>query len=261
MIAALLAHVVRLRHAYRRVEQSAWLAGLAGLGVLPLVLSAPRLAWVQGLCGLLVSVYAIRQGSRAARVRQRVRQLRLEEQFLRSSHEPARLRQYLYQRDHLWTGSRLFQVLRSQSAHPHPEGASLPKQQAFLQDRFRRALTRSGLGALRIDGILLASAAVLFTAFPHLPVASGSLLFLTGLLAGVLALGATLAQVPARLALDRLLDAFTLMLAEWAVNIDLTEAAPDVPAGSYTHTLRYQSPPLSAPGQPAPPETNAGDQE
>ena len=159
--------VIQLRETYRRLmwialTGSLLTAGLSGLLFYPSY-STQRAA----LLGPLLLVYVLRKGYLWQRGRRAVRQLRLEEQFLRQGLEPAQLRQCLYGYDHLWSRSLTLQGLQSILASPLPRLLLPQEKKSRILAQYHRVLLPLHLPSFNVDLLLYA----LF---------SGIWLFLTG---------------------------------------------------------------------------------
>ena len=125
--------------------------GLLATGLSSLLFYPSYSAQRAMMLGPLLLVYVLRKGYLWQRSRQAVRQLRLEEQFLRQGLEPAQLRQCLYGYDHLWSRSLTLQGLQSILASPLPRLLLPQEKKNRILTQYHRVLLPLRLPVLNVD--------------------------------------------------------------------------------------------------------------
>jgi hypothetical protein len=241
MLTILLAALAHLRQVFRRHRLLALVEGLAAVGLLPLLSFASRFAWIRGLVVALLVVQGVRSVLLFVRADAALRQLHLEEAFLRASHDPLTLRQSLRDRDPGGRPSRILQGLRAARSRPMP-GLLAEERRQRLYQMYRHAFQRYNPGrpytALVVVGLVgagLVAASPLRLPPPTFP-------FLSGVLALLLSIAAAGASLVLRLQAARRLDHFTLALAEWTLSEPLADALYRPAGQGYAHTVHYQAP-------------------
>ena len=143
--------VIQLRETYRRFMWIALTGGLLAAGLSSLLFYPSYSTQRAVLLGPLLLVYVLRKGYLWQRGRQAVRQLRLEEQFLRQGLEPAQLRQCLYGYDHLWSRSLTLQGLQSILDNPLPRLLRPQEKKKRIRTQYHRVLLPLRLPAFNLD--------------------------------------------------------------------------------------------------------------
>ncbi|ARA92996.1 hypothetical protein AWN76_007375 [Rhodothermaceae bacterium RA] len=198
-----------------------------------------------GLVALLLFGYFGRKVFQIYRSIRTLRQLRLEQAFVRHADRLAKRRQCLHRCDHLWNRSYILTALRAVAARPMPRLLLAEKRLQHVADHIHRGLHPLRFGRLNLDLLLL------LLALGHLAVtplsASGPLLL--ALFAGTAAL--LLAEMLQSVLLWRLhrnLHTLEATLGTWTLHGPFSEALHEPERKPYVHTLLYRDRPwFSAP--------------
>jgi len=238
------AHLAALRHQIRCIEQA------TVLGTVALVPCAAILMMTSGMQGsslvlMLVLVgYLQRKIGQVVRARRAVKQLRLEEQFVRHLPAPTQVLTCMHRPDHLWAHSLTLKALKALFANPPVPRLSVEDKPRFVRRHYIRSFTPLWPSRIPVD-LLWFSALGLFWLWvvPEalLQAPSSDVLASAGLL--LIILGAEALQIVLQADLRGGLEHLATLLSDWTLAqdfpLDMVREKP------YRHTSLYRSPPPS----------------
>ncbi len=236
---ALSTHVVALRRQIRRLQRVVASGTLATLGASAALLTTPRAGWMSFVLLLALAGYLQRKVRQVIRAHRAVKQLRLEEQFVRHGPAPAEVLTCVRRRNHLWTQSLTLKALK-ELLSPSPRVLN-----GDTRRQVRRQYRRS-FGALRparvpvdllwfcglLGGWFVAVPEALFQQPPP-ALLLGAALLLPVLLAEVL-------QAVLQADLRDGFDDFTALLSDWTMAREFEATLQAARRKHYRHTPLYR---------------------
>lgn len=241
MTSIVVLHGHQLCRVFRRLRIVAVGQAMLAICTLPFVVLTPRLTAITVFLVLVLAAYAAAKGYVAARHTGVLKQLRLEERFLRDLPRGETLLALLSRDNHLWSNSRLWIGLRALLVHPVPHLLLVEEKRRRIERNYHRVMR--DLQPRRFNWYLLAvlGIAVLWDVSRLQTGGSGGAFLLTaGLLAGILALevlqsGTQWAVASQFLQLEKALCDWTLY--------HRFEQGVSMRSKSYVHRLLYQARP------------------
>jgi hypothetical protein len=249
MSSNVLASAAHLRTAFRRLQSAAVVQGIAVMGLIPLVYYGPRLVSVRALLLLLVAAYFVRKVIQYAWATRAMKQLRMETQFIRYSHDPQYLGRCVRYSDHLWTRSCVLIGLKGVLAGPTQDLVMTDEKRRRVGQHYLRVLKPVRPRRAHIDLGILLTIVFLLSLTPKIPFEPGLLVFQAGLVGLLLSTTAEVLQSIIQRDLTLGFDGFIEALVTWTLSDRLQKEMRPQSAGSYTHRLLYQSYPWFAGGQ------------
>ena len=161
----IVAHLAALRYQIRRIEQATVLGTVALVPCAVILLTTLGPSWSSLVLFLVLVGYAQRKMGRMAQARRTVKQLRLEEQFVR--HRPASRHMLTCTRrpTHLWTHSLTLKGLKALLAHPPARRLPVEDKQRYVQRHYLRAFTPLRPSLLPVDLLWLSALGLLWLWF------------------------------------------------------------------------------------------------
>lgn len=243
MSPTILAPISHLRRGYRRSRYFSILQCISGLGLIPMLIYAPRYPAARNIALVLLGCYLIRQIVQGLRAHFGIKQLGLEEHFIRHIHDPDRLHQCLRTDDHLWGRSVILQSLRRLLAQPVPGLLLIEEKQQHAAEHYRRAFRRIRPAASWLDLLLLLLLGGVLAFTPLIPIDLHALMFQSGLMALALTVLAEGSQCWEQRRMAYHFTQLSEALGTWTLTRQRTEEAHHGSRKPYGHTLLYQAPP------------------
>jgi len=243
--AALVLHGHHLCQAFRRLGTVHAVQIMLVLGLLPLIVLTPRVVPATVLLVLAMMLYAAVKGRAISRSRHVLKQLRLEENFLRQVHRSEHLLALLNGDGHLWSGSRLWAGLRSILSSPLPDLLHFDEKKRRLQRHYHRAVRDLQPAKYNLEVLVLLLAILFWDSLSDpLFLDAGATSVIAGFWATMLALEAL--QSGLHWALSHAFEAAESDLAEWTLANRLEHGA-EPPGRPYVHHLLYRARPWFLP--------------
>ncbi|MEX0822335.1 MAG: hypothetical protein WD021_09340 [Rhodothermales bacterium] len=223
------------------------LLALAGaVGLIPLVLYAPRHDGWRYTLLFLVCLYAGRKIVRFVRARRAQKQLNVEEHVLRYGSSGRRVQKCIQNGEHMWTHSRIVAVLTDISRDRFPTELTLEARRRRIYTRYRQAFRdlrpQNGL----LDTVLVVSVAGLTGLVPTIEVDLRTVLFLGGFLALSVVASVECVRWFADARLSSAVDRWFGALSEWTLR-DCLEVL-QAHESAYSHRVLYYTQPWFAGG-------------
>lgn len=240
MTSTLLIEAARLRQTFRRQRFLTIVEGLALVGMLPLCLSVPRADGARTLAVVVLAVYAALKAVQFDRSHRSVKQLRLEEHFLRFAHDAAHLRRCLRWRHHLWDRSHIVQTLQLMALSK--PGVLRPEVlQRRVHHQYERAFRAHHPPRLVMESLLFAGLMLALFVPSRVAFSFEHVLFQAGSLALVLLAGASLTHWILLYRARGHFSRFLALLAAWTLEEPLGSLMPEAEGRDYAHTVLYRA--------------------
>lgn len=247
MTSVVVLHGHHLCQVYRRLRNVAVLQGLLATVLLPVVLLTPRMVPATVMLVLILGCYVLLKTHLTIKHGRVLKQLRLEERFLREVPRGDGLKAWLSMENHLWSSSRLWLGLRSVLMQPLPHLLLVDEKRRRIERHYHRAIR--DLQPRRINmHVFFALAAVFLWEASYLLVGAENIAFsLAGaLFAGLLMLEAMQTGVQWSAAYQ--FESLEKALCAWTLANRFEQGMTPKGKG-YTHRLLYQARPwFVAPG-------------
>ncbi len=233
-------HLAALRYQIRRIEQATVLGTLALVPCTVLLLTTSSTRWSSLVLLLVLAGYLWRKISQITRTRQAVKQLRLEEQFVRHCPAPEHVLTCIRRPTHLWRRSLTLKGLKALLAHPPARRLPLEDQRRYVRYHYIRAFTPLWSRFILVDLLLLAAVGLLWLWFvpeallqaPSLEVLAGAGLLLVILVAEII-------QVVLQADLRGGFEHLATLLSDWTLAQPLEEIL--LREKTYRHTALYRA--------------------
>ena len=246
MVSNVLAAAAILRQHYRRMWSIGLLGSLTALGLVPLALYMPRVAWARYVLLLLACLYAGRKSVQYFRARGALKQLSMEEHFLRYGSSDRQVQKCIESDENLWTKSCTLAAIKTMAPRRLPEELLSQEKRDRIMAIYRRTFRRLIPQNAVLDLWCLGGIAFVIVIAPTITVDMRAVMFQAGFLSLALAVAAEASHlfVNRRLgeALRRLFDT----LIDWTLSREFVGLATKSPA--YSHHLHYFAPPWFASG-------------
>lgn len=244
------AHLATLRYQVRRIEQATVLGTVALVPCTALLLMTSGTRWPSLVLLLLVLAgYLRRKISRIKRARQTLKQLRLEERFVRHRPAPQQVLTCTRRLNHLWTHSLTLKGMKALLAHPPARRLPIEDKRRYVRRHYIRAFTPLWPSSFPVDLLLFAALGLFWLWFvpeallqaPSPGVLAGAGLLLVILVAEIIQ---TVLQADLRDGFDHLATLFS----DWTLAQPFEETLHTNREKTYRHTALYRSntPALSA---------------
>lgn len=235
MVSNVLAATAILRQHYRRLRSIGLLGSITALGLVPLALYMPRPGWARYTLLSLVCLYAGRKAIQFFRSRLALKQLSMEEQFLRYGCAAGRVQKCIENDEHMWTRSCILRGLKGVMARPITTDMVGDEKRNRVYRQFTRAFrTLDPAHAFLDAGLLLAMLGIL-SLVPSIGVDLRAILFQAGFLALAVAGVAEASHLLIHRHLIETLPRFFTALTDWTIR----EAFHAAVEASYSHRLLY----------------------
>lgn len=242
MLSTVLSATAVLRLHFRRIRSIELLGAVTALGLVPLALYMPRSDWARYTLLSLVCFYAGRKVIQFFRSRAALKQLSMEEHFLRYGASAGHVQKCVQTDDHLWTRSCILGGLKGLMHHPITTDLIGDEKRNRVYRQFHRAFRQLEPARAYLDVALLLSILVLLSTVPSIGVDFRAIMFLAGFLALAVAGIAEISHLLVHRKLFETLQRLYGALTEWAIR-ETFHAAVTV---SYSHRLLYFAPPWFA---------------
>lgn len=219
---------------------------LGAVGLIPLALYMPRDDWSRYVLLSLVCLYAGRKIVQFINARGSLKQLSMEEHFLRYGSSGRRVQKCVQNDDHMWTRSGIVSGLKAISSRRLPGDLMADEKRNRIYQGYRQAF-RALLPRLAVlDAGLVAAVGITMVLVPTIQVNLGTMMFLAGFVA--LALSGTVEV--ARWFVDRqlaeALDRWFNALSDWTLRERFENL--QFQSDAYSHRLLYFTQPWFADG-------------
>lgn len=224
--------------------------GLLGLvtafGLVPLALYAPRTDGWRYLILSFVCLYAGRKVMQLLGARAALKQISMEEHFLKYGSSGRRVQKCVEHEDHLWKKSRVVDALKRISTNRLPTTLMIDEKRTRIYRRFRHAFRFMLPRFVVVDMGLVAAIVVGLVAAPILTVDLGAVMFQSGFLALAVAGAVEISRWAVNRQLAETLDRWFNALSEWTIREGFERL--HLQAGPYSHRLLYFTQPWFADG-------------
>lgn len=235
MVSTVLAATAILRQHYRRLKSIGLLGSITALGLVPLALYMPRPVWSRYTLLSLVCLYAGRKAVQFVRSRAALKQISMEEHFLRYGSTDGRMRKCIDNEEHLWTRSCILKGLKGLMAHPITTDMVGDEKRNRVYRQFKSAFRSLEPAHAFLDAGLLLAALILLSIVPSIGVDLRAILFQAGFLALAVAGVAEASHIMIHRRLLETLPRFFSALTDWTIR----EAFHAAVEASYSHRLLY----------------------
>ena len=239
MVSNVLAATAILRQHYRRLRSVGLLGSITALGLVPLALYMPRPEWARYALLALVCLYAGRKAVQFVHARTALKQLSMEEQFLRYGCAAGQVEKCIETDEHLWTRSCILAGLKGVLAHPFTSDMVGDEKRNRVYRQFKRSCRTLDPSHAFLDAGLLLAALVLLSVVPSIDIDLRAILFQAGFLAFTVAGVAEASHLMIHRRLVETLPRFLTALTDWTIR----EAFHSPVESSFSHHLLYFAPP------------------
>ncbi|HEX7070573.1 MAG TPA: hypothetical protein VF190_07195 [Rhodothermales bacterium] len=241
MASTVILHGHHLCQAYRRLRFVAMAQGVLAVAVLPFVILTPRLAPATVTLVVILGAYAAVKGYVAVKYERVLKQLRLEERFLRDLPRGEQLVALLTHDHHLWSHSRLWMGLRALLLHPLPHLLLVDEKRRRIERHFHRAMRDPQPRAFNWHALIVLGVILLWDVTRLYEGATGGAFLVTGgILGTMLALEAL--QSGMQWALGSLYLQLEKALCDWTFQHRFEQGITSF-RKHYVHRLLYHSRP------------------
>lgn len=243
MVSNVLAAAAILRRHFRRLRYIGLLGTASAVGLIPLVLYMPELVGVRYALLLVVCLYAGRKVVEYFRAHAALKQLSMEENFLRYGAASGSVQKCVENDDHMWTRSRILLGLKAMALHRLPNSMLVNEKHKRILLRYRRAfqkmLPRVGI----LDLVLLIGVVLLLSLSPTVKIDLSALIFQAGFLALAVAIAAEISNFFVNRQLREGLERLLQTLSDWTIREGLEALSR---SDAYSHQLHYFAQPWFA---------------
>ncbi len=231
-----------MRRQIRRLQQITVAGTLATLAASAVLLTTPEVLWLRVLLLLALVGYLHRKLRQIYWAHRAVKQLRLEEHFVRHGPTPEEVLTCVRRRNHLWTQSLTLKALKSLLAPASEEALRVGEKGKHVRRQYRRSFGALCPSRVPVDlvwcvGLLLLW---LWSAPQALPQAMSPLLAL-GAAAMLVLLLTEVVQTVLRADLRDGFEAFTTLLSDWTLARRFEETLQAARQKHYRHTPLYRA--------------------
>ncbi len=243
MVSNVLASAAILRRHFRRLRYLALLGTASAIGLIPLVLYMPKAAGARYALLMLVCLFAGRKVVQYFRAHRALKQLSMEEHFLRYGSTVGSVQKCVENDEHMWTRSRILLALRTMTIHRLPSNMLVNEKHQKILHRYRRAFQKMLPNVGVLDLVFLAGISLLLATVPSVAVDFRALIFQAGFLALVVAVVTEVSHFFANRQLRGGLERLFHSLSEWTIREGLEALSR---SGEYSHQLHYFAQPWFA---------------
>lgn len=244
MVSNVLAATAILRLHFRRLRWVGLLGALAALGLVPLALFMPRTDWWRYVVLSLVCLYTGRKVVQFFKARSALKQLSMEDHFLRYGSSGRQIQKCVENAEHMWTRSRILAGLKVIAERRMPSDLLLDEKRQRIYYRFRHAFRPMMPRVAVLDLGLLAAISVAMATAPAVAIDFRAVIFQAGFLALALSVAAEVSHLMVNRQLKGTLERLFNSLSDWTVREGLE--AVYVHSGAYSHRLLYFAQPWFA---------------
>lgn len=245
MTSILVLHGHQLCQAYRRLRFVAIALSILAASTLPVIVFSPRIVSASIALVLALVAYAAAKVYVAVKYTRALKQLRLEERFLRDLPRGEKLAALLSHDHHMWSSSRLWIGLRSVLTHPLPHLLLVEEKRRRIERHFHRAVR--GLAPANFNWHVVALLGIIlgWDLARIYQGGAGAPFLVTG---GIFAVMLTLETLQSGMqwALDKQFRRLEKSLCEWTL-YNRFEQGVTAHGKNYTHRLLYQARPWFLP--------------
>ena len=246
MVSNVLAAAAILRQHYRRLRSIGLLGSLTALGLVPLALYMPRVTWAQYILLSLVCLYAARKTVQFFRSRAALKQLSMEEHFLRYGSSDGQVRKCIENEENLWTRSCILAALKDVAPRRLPEELLFEQEKDRILGVYRRSFRQIIPHTSHPDLVLLCGILLIVFTAPMIAIDLRAVMFQAGFLALAMAVVAEASHVFVTHRLSGSLRRLFDSLSTWTLVRGLVGLTSRSPA--YAHHLHYFAHPWFASG-------------
>lgn len=242
MVSNVLAATAILRQHYRRLKSIGLLGTITALGLVPLALYMPRPDWARYTLLSLVCLYAGRKAVQFARARAALKQLSMEEHFLRYGCADGQVQKCIESDQHMWTRSCILKGLKGVMAHPITTDMVGDEKRNRVYRQFKLSFQSLDPAHAFVDAGLLFTVLIILSLAPSIGVDLRAILFQAGFLALAVAGVAEASHIMIHRRLLETLRRFLTALTDWTIR----QAFHAAVEASYSHRLLYFAQPWFA---------------
>ena len=243
MVSNVLAAAAILRQHFRRLRIIGLLGTAASVGLVPLILHVPESQIAVYFLLSIVCLFAGRKVVQFFRAHRSLKQLAMEEHFLRYGATGGSVQKCVENDEHMWTRSRILQGLKEMAAQRIPNNMMIEEKHRRILQRYRQAFEKMLPAVGLVDLTLLAMLLVILLIAPKDEIGFRSLPFIAGILAYVVAILAETVHLLVNRQLREGLERLFYSLSEWTVREGLEALSR---SGAYSHQLLYFAQPWFA---------------
>ena len=243
MVSNVLASAAILRRPFRRRRFLGLLGTACAVGLIPLALYMPEQLGARYALLLLVCLYAGRKIVQSFHGHAALKQLSMEESFLRYGATGGSVQQCVENDEHMWTRSRILLGLKAMTTHRLPSSMRVHEKQQRILQRYRRSFQKMMPQATLPDLVLLAGGALLLAATPSVAVELRALIFQAGFLALIVAIVSEIIHLVVNRRLRDGLERLFQTLSDWTIREGLERVSR---SSLYSHQLHYFAQPWFA---------------
>lgn len=206
-----------LRGQFRRVKSLGMAGACCALAAVPVALQVPQHLAVRYAAILLLCVYCARKVVQMFRSRGAVKQISMEEHFVKYDVSGEHVQKCVSVDRHLWTRSCILSALKALAKRQARTLGFDPGKAELLTGQYRRAFRRLTHRYAAIDLAILAAVALLLILAPKLDVELRSMAFQAGFLAFCVAVAAEVAHVSGVRRMEESLHGLFTALSQWTL--------------------------------------------
>ena len=231
-----------MRHQVRRIRRTALFGLTAMFPCAALLLATTEARWLSLMLALILAGYLHRKLRQVFWARRTVKQLRLEEQFIRHGPTPEQVLTCTRRYDHLWTHSLTLRGLKALVEHKPASPLAAEAKQAHIHRQYARTFKRLRPSSLPTALIWFAALGLCWLWFvPDALLQDMPPPVFAGLILLLLILVAEVVQQILRSDLREGLDYFLTLLSAWTHTQAFDTAFDTVSEKPYRHTALYRS--------------------
>lgn len=242
MTRRIVAHLAALRYQLRRIEQTTVLGTVALAPCAVILLITPGATWPSLALLLVLLGYLRRKIGRITRARKAIKQLRLEEQFVRYCPVPKHLLTCTRRPNHLWTHSLALKSLKTLLANPPTRRLPVEDKHDYVRRHYVRSFHSLSPSPIPVDLLWFSALGLLWLwILPETLLQAPSPDVLTGAGLLLVILVAEIIQVVLQADLRGGFEHLATLLSDWTLAEPLEETLHTVREQSYRHTSLYRS--------------------
>ena len=231
-----------MRRQLGRLRRAVLVAAAATAAGTAFLATTPRTGTLGLVLLAFAAIYLLRKWRQDRWVRQSIKQLRLEEQFIQHGPAPKAVPTCIRRRHHMWTHSLTLQSLRRLTTHPPDATLDEARRQAHVCAAFRRSFRKVRPGRVPVDLLwFVALVGFWLWALPEALLAAPSPLVLMGVLCWLPALGAEVVlaifQADLRAGFATLIN----LLGRWTLAREFETLVETAQQQAYQHTQVYHA--------------------
>lgn len=245
MTSVVVLHGQHLCQVFRRLRNVAAAQGLLALVAIPFVIFTPRLAPATIVLVVALAAYVIVKGYAAVRHVDVLKQMRLEERFLRELPRDDQLSGLLSRDNHFWSTSRLWIGLKAVLIQPLPRLLLVEEKRRRIERHFHRAIRDLQPRQLNLHAGAFLAIGMIWHLARALEGATGEGFVMTGVLFAIV-LSLEVYQTGVQWMVRHQFTDLERALCEWTMSNRFEQGIP-IASKHYVHRLLYQSRPWFLP--------------